>query len=372
MSASEVVLVLLRLGIGWWFFVAVRHLAPAAAPTAHCDLSVIVPARNEERSLPTLLASLPPGAEVVVVDDGSTDATSAIAQASGAVVVTAPPPPPGWSGKSWACSRGAAVAAAPVLVFVDADVRFAPGGLEAVVDAHQAVGLNPGGGLLSVQPAHEPGTAVEELAQLFNIVAFAGTDAGSPLGRRRGARGAFGPVLATSRTDYVHVGGHEAVRSSVVEDVALSERYRAQQLPLTVLAGGPSVSFRMYPDGLGRLVEGFTKNLSAGFGSIRRTTALLVVAWSTLLVQASVAPVRALAAGDVGTGLAAALLYLVVAAQIGWMGRQVGRFRPTTALLFPLSTVLFLFVFARSVVASARGSVSWRGRRVATRPRPDR
>jgi 4,4'-diaponeurosporenoate glycosyltransferase len=367
MTASEVVLVLLRLGIGWWLLAAVRHLGPVAAPTECSDLSVIVPARNEERSLPTLLASLPHGVEVVVVDDGSTDGTAAVAQASGALVVRSPPLPPGWSGKSWACAQGAAVASAPILVFVDADVRFAAGGLEAVVAAHRAAG-----GLLSVQPSHEPGSTVEELAQLFNIVAFAGTDAGSPLGRRRGARGAFGPVLATSRTDYVAVGGHEAVRSSVVEDVALSDRYQGRQLPVTVLAGGPMVSFRMYPDGLGQLVEGFTKNLSAGLGSIRRMTALLVVAWSTLLVQASVAPVRTLAAGDVGTGLAAALLYLVVAVQVWWMGRQVGRFRPMTSVLFPVSTALFLFVFARSVVASARGSVSWRGRRVATRPRPDR
>jgi 4,4'-diaponeurosporenoate glycosyltransferase len=371
MSATELLSVLLRLGIGCWLLVALRRLRPAGrtdpARTDLTGVSVIVPARDEERSLPTLLDSLPPHLEVVVVDDGSADATGTVAQAAGASVVRPPPPPTGWTGKSWACSRGVSASTGELLVFVDADVWFPAGGLEAVLAAHRTAG-----GLVSVQPSHEPGSGVEELVQLFNIVAVAGTDAGSPLGRWRGSRGAFGPVLATSRSDYERVGGHEAVRASVVEDVALSDRYRAHRLPVRVLAGGSAVSFRMYPQGLGQLVEGFTKNLVAGLGSIRRSTALLVLAWSTLLVQGSVAPVRAVLGGDLATARAAAALYLAVAAQVWWMGRQVGRFRPVTSLLFPVSTALFLFVFARSVVAWARGSVSWRGRRVATRPRPDR
>jgi 4,4'-diaponeurosporenoate glycosyltransferase len=177
-------------------------------------------------------------------------------------------------------------------------------------------------------------------------------------------------VLACRRADHERVGGHAIAKDTVVDDVALAEAFRSVGLPVHVFGGCRDVAFRMYPLGLGQLVEGFTKNLATGLGSVRRSTALLVVAWLTLLVQATVAPVRAvLGTADPRT---AAVLYAVVAVQVWWMARKVGRFGPVTALGFPLLLVAFLGVFLRSLVATARGSVSWRGRRLRTRrsPRP--
>lgn len=362
MSAVDLVLVVARLAIGCWLLWSVRWLTPGGRPDLR-RISVVVPARNEVESLPRLLATLPTDVEVVVVDDHSDDGTGSVAVEAGVRVVPAPPLPDGWLGKSWACATGAESASGDVLVFVDADVQFGPGGVEAVV---AAVAVH--GGLVSVQPTHRPVRAVEHLAMVFNIVGFAGTDAASPLGRWRGSRGAFGPVLATTRADLDAVGGHAAVRASVVEDLAMAERYRASGRPVTIFGGGDEVSFRMYPDGFGQLVEGFTKNLVAGAGSVRRTTTLLLVAWLTLLVQAGVAPVRALLTGD-GDGAAlatAAALYGLVAVQCWWMGRRVGRFGAWVALTFPLSTALFLAVFVRSLGATATGRISWRGRRIPT------
>jgi 4,4'-diaponeurosporenoate glycosyltransferase len=76
-------------------------------------MSVIVPARDEERSLPRLLRSLAgqtmPPLEVIVVDDHSRDDTAARAAAAGARVLSSAPLPDGWTGKTWACHQGAAV-----------------------------------------------------------------------------------------------------------------------------------------------------------------------------------------------------------------------------------------------------------------------
>ena len=366
MTAVDSALVLVRLAIGCWLLWSVPWLVPSASPPrgrggalGGGPISVVIPARDEAASIGAALASLPAGLEVVVVDDHSTDETASVAAAAGARVVESAPLPDGWTGKSWACAQGVGATTGESVVFVDADVRFAPGGFAAVVTAHQ-----DRGGLVSVQPFHEPGAPLESLAAVFNIVALAGTDAATPLGRRRGVRGAFGPVLATTRADYDRVGGHEVVRSSVVDDVSLADRYRAAGLPVSVFGGGDAVAFRMYPAGLGQLVEGFTKNMAAGAGAIRRSTVLLVVLWLSLLVQAAAAPAIAVLRGE---GVAAALaLYLVTAAQCWWMGRRVGRFGPVVAAAFPVSVALFLGVFARSVGASATGSVSWRGRRVPT------
>lgn len=361
MSAIDLVLVLVRLAIGGWLLWSV----PTVRRRLHADLSavsVVVPARDEADSLPHLLRSLPDDVEVVVVDDESRDGTAVVAAVGGARVVESAPLPEGWIGKSWACAQGADAASGDTIVFVDADVRFAPDGLERVLAEHRGRG-----GLVSAQPFHEPVRPVEHLAAVFNVIGFAGTDAASPLGRIRGSRGAFGPVLATSRADYDRVGGHRAIRSSVVDDVALAHAYRSASLPVTILGGGDAVSFRMYPRGLRQMVEGFTKNLAAGVRGVRLITTLLVVAWMTLLVQATVAPIRAAMDVDAGAAAWAAALYVAVATQLWWMARRLGHFGVWVSATFPVSAGLFLVVFARSVLAAARGSVSWRGRRVPTR-----
>jgi len=361
-SGLDVALVVVRLAIGAWLLWSLPRLRPRP-PVARRRVSVVIPARDEAGQLPGLLASLPDGVEVVVVDDASTDGTERVAHLAGARVVPAGPLPDGWtSGKANACRVGASETTGEVLVFVDADVRLGPDALDRVVGL-----LDVKGGLVSVQPFHEPGAPVEHLAALFNVVAIAGTDVASPLGRRRGSRGAFGPVLACRRDDHEAVGGHEAAAARVDDDVALAEAFGAAGHPVTVRCGGDAVRFRMYPGGLRQLVEGFTKNLAAGVRASRPLTVALVVAWLTLLVQASVAPVRAvLGATD---PVVAAGLYAVVATQVWWAIRQVGAFGLRTALAFPVLLLTFLVVFARSVVATALGRVSWRGRRLPTRGR---
>jgi 4,4'-diaponeurosporenoate glycosyltransferase len=102
-------------------------------------VSVVVPARDEATRLPGLLGALaaaePPPHEVVVVDDGSTDGTAAVARAGGATVIDAADHPPGWSGKAFACHRGAQVTSGDVLLFLDADVEPAPTAVAALAAA---------------------------------------------------------------------------------------------------------------------------------------------------------------------------------------------------------------------------------------------
>lgn len=89
------------------------------------ELSVVIPAYNEERFLPACLDALFPAlaacgaeAEVVVADDGSTDRTAAVARSRGARVV-----PSGARNIAAARNAGAAAASGRWLVFLDADTR---------------------------------------------------------------------------------------------------------------------------------------------------------------------------------------------------------------------------------------------------------
>lgn len=367
---ADLVLVVLGLAAGFLLLADLR--APQGrvrgGPPA---VSVVIPARNEAASLPNLLRSLrgqthPPG-EVIVVDDDSSDDTAAIAAAAGATVVHSAGPPQGWVGKTWACHLGADHAVGDVLVFLDADVVLAPDGLERIVACWQR---KAPAGLLSVQPFHTTGQAYEQLSAYPNLVAMMATGAFAA-GRQEWSPVAFGPCLVTSEEAYRAVGGHETVAGEVIEDVHLARAYGSAGRPVRTRAGGSAISFRMYPEGLRTLVEGWSKNLAGGPRLLSAAPVAGAVLW--LVASAVVASdlVKALvgAAGG-GAGGAGALAVPVAmgaatAAQLAWFLRRIGRFRWWAAPAFPLLLAGFVALFLHSMVhRTVRGSVTWRGREV--------
>ena len=337
---------------------------PLVGPLDRPPCSIVVPARDEALSLPTLLRSLSgelrAGDEVIVVDDDSGDRTAEAAGDGGATVLRARPVPEGWTGKTSACWTGAASAANEVLVFLDADTEFEAGGLDRLLAAHEARG-----GLLSVQPFHLVRRPYERLSAFFNVIAMMGVDAFTPLGERRVPSGAFGPVLVTSAADYGSVDGHRSVAGEVLDDVALAREYTRSGRRVTCLGGRGTVRFRMYPDGLGHLVEGWRKNFAGGAAGTRKLTLLLVAAWISLCIEAGWG-LAALAwhGGDPPVALA---VFGLVAVQLLWMLRRIGTFGMATAVLFPIPLAFFFVLFARSGVDFFfRRRITWKGRELAT------
>ena len=256
-------------------------------------------------------------------------------------------------GKPWACTQGVAVTTADRLVFLDADVELAPDALADLLAAHDRVG-----GLLSVVPRHRVERLYEHLSVVPNVVSVMGSGAALP----RPARGpsAFGPCLVCHRADYEAVGGHAAVAGSVLEDVDLGSRFRAEGLPVTVLGGQDRVRYRMYPGGLRRLAEGWTKNLAGGAGRIPVWRATATALWVTGLLGV----VTVLPEG----GLGALTAYGLAAAQVEVLARRVGAFRAGVGLAHPVLSLAFLALFVGAIVLTVRGRVRWKGRQVAVRP----
>ncbi|HEV2796960.1 MAG TPA: glycosyltransferase, partial [Nocardioides sp.] len=141
----DIVLVLLLLAaaaVPFWLLRDLRTLPDAFPGGEGRTVSVVVPARDEERTLPALLASLAglPLREVVVVDDDSGDRTSAVAVAGGARVLGAPARPDGWTGKAWACHTGAESSTGDLLLFLDADTGLSPGAVDGLLRLHDVHG----------------------------------------------------------------------------------------------------------------------------------------------------------------------------------------------------------------------------------------
>jgi 4,4'-diaponeurosporenoate glycosyltransferase len=352
--------------VGFFLLWKIPRCRPAPGHPGPARLSLIIPARNEERTLPVLLASLasqePAADEIVVVDDGSEDATAVVAARGGARVVAAGPKPEDWIGKSWACWKGAQAAAGDLLVFLDADTALGPGGLATLAGTH-----GDDGGLVGVQPYHAIRRPYEALAAVFNIVVMAGMNCFSPLGRRLAPAGSFGPCMVCSRAEYFAAGGHAAVKDAIVEDLALGRLFQAAGLPVSCYGGRGTISFRMYPDGLRSLVEGFTKNMAIGASEMRRGFRALIVLWligaTACVISAGASLLPPLAIFRPMEGI----FYALYAAQMYWMLRRIGSFGPLTALLFPLPLAFFHVVFFRSTrMVRGRNIVTWKGRSIAT------
>ena len=365
------VVLLVAAAVPLWLLRDVRTL-PSSAPGEGRAVAVVVPARDEERTLPALLASLAAQRvgesvdEVVVVDDDSTDRTASVAAAAGArVVVAARSRPEGWTGKAWACHTGAEATAGDLLLFLDADTVLAPDALPRLLTAHEHHG-----GLVSVQPHHRVVRTYEQASAYFNAVALMASAAFT--GGRARRPMAFGPCLLTSRADYELVGGHRAVRGEILDDVQLARAYDRAGLPVTSFAGTDVVSMRSYPGGAAQLVSGWSKNIASGATAANPITSLATVLWVCahhVVALGTLGAVVDASSGAVGTSTVLwAAAWLVAAVQLRSVLRTAGTFRWWAWALFPLPLLAFDLVFARSLLLTVvRRSVSWRGRPVDLR-----
>ncbi|HZI23350.1 MAG TPA: glycosyltransferase, partial [Gemmatimonadales bacterium] len=237
-------------------------------------MSVIVPARDEaaniERCVRSLMTSSYGRLEVIVVDDRSSDGTGAIverlastAEAAGRVrLVRGEELPPGWFGKSWALVQGYRAARGELVLFVDADTWLHPELIPRAARALAAERVD----MVSVVSRQEMVTFWERLVQPHVFVALAARVGDlRRVNRTRVEWDAIanGQFIVTTRAAYESVGTHEAVKDSVVEDMALAQAYVRQHRDIFLTHGEQYMRTRMYRS-LAGIMEGWTKNLASG------------------------------------------------------------------------------------------------------------
>ena len=332
---------------------------PREKAGAALRVSVIIPARNEEATLPLLLSDLMaqsfPPHEIIVVDDDSQDSTAQIARAFPVRLLSITEKPAGWVGKNWACQVGADAASGDSLLFLDADVRLEPDGLGRIASAHQSHGA------LSVQPYHATHRWYEQFSLFFNLVQVAANGSALP---KQANLGLYGPVIALSREDYEALGGHASVKCAVVEDLALAQRLRDEKIPFRDFVGDSGVSFRMYPGGIAQLYQGFTKNLATVACKIPLGLFLLVTLFISSVTSAPLHLILSLAAGS-SLALLYGSFYALWAVLLLFISKRLGRFWSLGVLFYPLSLLMFFLVFLNSfTIRVLHRKVKWKGRAI--------
>jgi hypothetical protein len=320
-------------------------------------VSIIVPARNEETSLSACLESLVSQSgltfEIIVVDDGSTDRTCAIAQSFPKVRVIEPAPlPPGWTGKNNAVVAGARAAKGKWLLFTDADTVHKPGSLaRAIAEAehHHA-------DLLSYSPEQEVHGFWERAVMPVIFAELARKYPPSAVSDfPKNFAAANGQYLLISRKAYDAIGGHAAVASSLLEDVALARAVRDAGLRIRFRYGGDAVRTRMYC-GFWQMREGWTKNLTLLFPA---TVPLAL--WRALEFCLAVTCLVFSAASALGGDWRHAVFYLVV--PVMTVARiATAHFSWSSNFLGILGLPVFSYLLLRSKLRHARGAVVWKGR----------
>jgi len=253
-------------------------------PAELIELTVIVPARNEQECLAACLQSLVSQSEdifelgrdweLIVVDDQSSDRTREIASGvAGVTVMEAGKPEPGWTGKTNAVWTAARQARGKWLLFTDADTIHEPGNLcRAIHEAqrHKA-------GMLSYSPRQiVSGLAQRSLMPLVFCelaLAYPPAKVSDPTAWIAAANGQF---LLIEREAYRRMGGHAAVKDKVLEDVELAFLAKRRKVGLRFRYAEDAVATRMYRS-TAAMIEGWTKNLALLFAN-----ALALSLWRAL------------------------------------------------------------------------------------------
>ena len=334
---------------------------PVCPPACAYDapgLSIVIPARNEERNLARLLASLPaagaPPLEVLVVDDESTDETAAIAEALGAKVVRSQPLPPGWTGKAWACQQGAERSSGSTLLFLDADTYLQPGGLDRTLSLWSR--YRDSRLVFSILPYHETTAEYEQLSLVFNILMAAGAGG---FGVRALPR-LFGQSLLIDKSMYFAAGGHSAVRDFILENLRFASRIQEAGGRILCFGGRGTMHMRMFPDGMRQMSESWAKAFVQGAAASGHGVVMYSIVWISALWS-----VVLLIGLDVANRGALLMIYLLLALQLAWLARQFGSYRPLTCLIYPVPLSYYCAVFSRSALRRMLKQKSvWRGREV--------
>lgn len=325
-------------------------------------VSIVIPARNEERNLEQALESVMtldyPDLEIIVVNDRSTDRTGALLDTMAErdprlTVVTIQSLPAGWIGKPHALHVGAQQARGEFLLFTDADIMFHPFALRKAVAHVQTNGFDH---VTLIPEGTMPGSFLTTLSATFGMfmfIIFKPWRAQNPQSRCYMGVGAFNLVRTSV---YQALGGHEPVALRPDDDLKFGKLVKDHGYRQDVLNGREMVTVEWYRS-IAELIDGLMKNMFAGMKyrvswvMAATLTALVIHIWPWVGVWVT--------GGWPQAGYAVTIVMMIVS-----FGCVMGPFgvKWWQGLWLPLTIGLLVYIQCRSAaLALWRGGIIWRG-----------
>lgn len=341
-----------------------RH-RPGKTLTKAPRVSVLIPARDEERNIARVLGSLQQQTyknfEILVLDDESTDNTAKIVKEyseNNPVIRLVPgkPLPANWTGKNWACQQLSELARGEIFIFTDADNFYHPKAIENSIMWMQKYQLD----LLSAFPQQITGTLMERLVvPTFDYILYSMLPLWltykTPFPSLAAANGQW---LIFNAQTYEALGGHAAVKKEIVEDVEFSRLAKRKGFKILTASGRDLIFARMYHNAQ-QVWQGFSKNAFGLTGHHTPTFLILL----TLMFLSQVLPLITLwfsglafiSALILATHMLIRLLMALKFKLPLWSG----------VFMFPASAFMTILIGINSWKGYHRKSIQWKGRVVA-------
>jgi chlorobactene glucosyltransferase len=334
-------------------------------------VSILIPARNEEISIRECIVSLLlqdyPNIEIIVLDDHSNDNTENILRELATTtrklkIIEGEELPPGWLGKNWACYQLGELAKGSFLLFTDADTRHEPNAVREAVWTLISQRLD----FLSALPLQIVETFGEKLLvpSLYSYTqSFISLNL-SYLLPIPGLSASIGQFMLIRRDIYKEIGGHEAIRDDVADDLALVRQVKAHKRRWRLFDGTALIRCRMYRS-FSQVFYGFSKNFFSIFGN-RIIPFLFIWIWLGIvfLEPPVVLLLKLINMPVVWTSVWLALIACLQATLL-W-GLTLWRFRfPFWIIAFyPITVLLSEVVAMNSLYSTLLGQSTWKGRSI--------
>ena len=263
----------IRLLVAFVNYLSFAYLPKVTPLTSQPNVSILIPARNEEENIGNLLGQLSTfeysTLEIIVYNDHSSDKTESIVKEWATLqpnikLLNGDVLPHGWLGKNHACHQLAQAARGNIFLFLDADVSVKKDVIQRSISHLQKYKLH----LLSIFPKQIVKSLGEKVSvPLMNWILLSLL----PLSLiRRSKNEAFsaanGQFMMFRADTYKAIWPHEKCKSHKVEDIAIIRLFKQKGLKSDARLGDSDISCRMY-FGLDDAIEGFTKNIFAFFGN---------------------------------------------------------------------------------------------------------
>jgi len=338
----------------------VLEASPGKADQLLAQITVVIPARNEAALIQqTILSVAAQGTafEIFLIDDGSDDGTAAIARQlprCNLRIIESAPLPDGWSGKLWALEQAWRQVTTRYTLFLDADIKLAPGSIRALENQTQQQSAD----FISLMAAPSMASGWEKLlmpAFVYFFKALYPFDrVNSPHNKIAAAAG--GCILVETRV-LQQIGGFASLKSAVIDDCAFARQVKLHGFKIWLGLTHGAESIRSYK----KLADIVNMVARTAFAQLRYSPALLLLCTLVLLLLYIVPAVMVLSSDGAIRSLSLISLAIMISTYLPTL-RFYRRSWPW-ALCLPLIAGFFLVMTWISALRYWRGErTRWKGR----------